>query len=156
MRKNGLCIANVLWLHCWEIREADSLPARKFMKPIADWLIALTEKDPNSYPTKLRTIPANIQTGAQDLGPAPWMDQPDVEIASSPELAIQADKVVRSGPTVYTDASVRNGVCGIGVVGVPSPDSGRSRPTVTPTTTISITIGREETCSILSAELRAI
>ena len=104
----------------------------------------------------LRTIPANIQTGAQDLGPAPWMDQPDVEIASSPELAIQADRVVRSGPTVYTDASVRNGVCGIGVVGVPSPDSGRSRPTVTPTTTISITIGREETCSILSAELKAI
>lgn len=52
MRKNGLCIANVLWLHCWEIREADSLPARKFMKPIADWLIAFAEKDPNSYPTK--------------------------------------------------------------------------------------------------------
>jgi hypothetical protein len=55
---------------------------------------------------------------------------------------------------VYTDASVRNGVCGIGVAGAPSPNLGRSGPTVIPP--ISITIGREETCSILLAELKAI
>jgi hypothetical protein len=55
---------------------------------------------------------------------------------------------------VYTDASVRNGVCGIGVVGAPALNLGRLGPTVIPP--ISITIGREETCLILSAELKAI
>jgi ribonuclease HI len=82
------------------------------------------------------------------------MDQPDIEIASTPELAIQADRIVRSGPTLYTDASVRNGVCGIGVVRAFSRNLCMSGPTVTPP--ISITIGQEETCSILSAELKAI
>lgn len=77
-----------------------------------------------------------------------------IEIASSPELAIQADRVVRNGPTVYTDASVRNGICGIGVVAASSLSTGRSKGGIVPS--ISITIGREETCSILSAELKAI
>jgi ribonuclease HI len=82
------------------------------------------------------------------------MDQPDIEIASTPELAIQADRIVRSGPTLYTDASVRNGVCGIGVVRAFPRNLCMSGPIVTPP--ISITIGQEETCSILSAELKAI
>jgi ribonuclease HI len=82
------------------------------------------------------------------------MDQPDIEIASTPELAIQADRIVRSGPTLYTDASVRNGVCGIGVVRAFPRNLCMSGPTVTPP--ISITIGQEETCSTLSAELKAI
>jgi hypothetical protein len=55
---------------------------------------------------------------------------------------------------VYIDASVRNGVYGIGVVGAPALNLGRLEPTVI--LPISITIGREEICLILSAELKAI
>ena len=76
------------------------------------------------------------------IGPAPWTAPPDIVIAETPELAIQTDRNWRPGISMYTDASVRNGVCGIGV----------SRPGAP----ISTTVGRQDTCSILSAEIKAI
>lgn len=151
-------------LHRKVLKQAVNLQTLAYDHPIGRWTRSRNRINKNhetpislawrEHKGRLRTIQANTQTGAQDQGPAPWMDRPDIEIASTPELASHADGIVRSGPTIYTDASVRNGVCGIGVVGALSRNVCRSRPIVTPP--ISITIGQEETCSTLSAELKAI
>lgn len=82
------------------------------------------------------------------------MDRLDIEIVSTLELVSYADGIVRSGPTIYIDASVRNGVYGIGVVRALLRNVCRSRPIVT--LPILITIRQEETCLTLSAELKAI
>jgi hypothetical protein len=66
--------------------------------------------------------------GEDWLGLAPWAARVEVKIAETPERAVQDEKSWRPGLTWYTDTSVRNRVCGIGVTGQGIP--------------ISITVGR--------------
>jgi hypothetical protein len=48
-------MADLLQLYCWEIHEADGLPAGKFMKPIANWLMNFAGKDPSGPPREETT-----------------------------------------------------------------------------------------------------
>lgn len=80
---------------------------------------------------------------------APWEDWSPLVTIQDKATATQACKKVADNrtPAVYTDASCKNGLSGIGVVQYTGP---------TPTQLQCASVGRQNTCSVLATELAAI